>query len=77
MNMEQLKGKWQHFKGMIKERWGRLTHDDIEQIGGEYDQLVGRIQERYGKIKKEARDEVNQWLRGLDDTEPEGTSNFK
>lgn len=67
MNMDQVKGKWKQFTGSVQERWGELTNDEIEQIKGEREQLEGKIQERYGKTKKEARDEVNEWLDSLDD----------
>jgi len=29
MNVDQLKGKWKQLRGEAKERWGRLTDDDL------------------------------------------------
>jgi uncharacterized protein YjbJ (UPF0337 family) len=51
-------------KGKAKEKWGRLTNDDLEVIRGKRDQLVGRLQERYGYAKEEAEREVDDWSRG-------------
>jgi uncharacterized protein YjbJ (UPF0337 family) len=62
MNKQELKGKWNQFKGQVQERWGELTNDEIDQAQGEYDQLVGRIQERYGIAKEEAQQQVDDWM---------------
>jgi uncharacterized protein YjbJ (UPF0337 family) len=63
MNSDQLQGKWKQMKGSIKERWGKLTDDDVDIINGQNDQLVGRIQERYGIAKEEAQRQVDEWMR--------------
>ena len=61
MNWDQIEGKWKELKGSVKERWGRLTDDDLNVIGGKKDQLVGHIQERYGIAKDEAQKQVDEW----------------
>ena len=61
MNAETLRGKWNQMKGETKQKWGKLTDDDISRINGNRDELVGRIQERYGKSKEEAEREVDTW----------------
>jgi len=53
MNNERIKGNWNQFKGKIKEKWGRLTDDDLDVAEGQRDQLIGKIQERYGIAKEE------------------------
>jgi len=45
----------------VKERWGRLTDDQLEIIGGRRDQLVGRIQECYGIARDDAERQVKEW----------------
>jgi uncharacterized protein YjbJ (UPF0337 family) len=62
MNSEQIKGKWNQMKGGVKERWGKLTDDDISVINGQQDQLVGKVQERYGIAKEAAQKQVSEWL---------------
>jgi uncharacterized protein YjbJ (UPF0337 family) len=47
MNAEQLKEKWTHFKGELKQKWGKFTDDDLKQIEGSYKEFVGKVQERY------------------------------
>jgi uncharacterized protein YjbJ (UPF0337 family) len=63
MNSDQLQGKWKQMKGSVKERWGKLTDDDIDVINGQNDQLVGKIQEKYGIAKEEAQRQVEDWMR--------------
>lgn len=63
MNSDQLRGKWKQVKGTVKERWGKLTDDDVEVINGQSDQLVGKIQQQYGIAKEEAQRQVDDWLR--------------
>ena len=70
MNWEQFEGKWKQVKGSVRERWGKLTDDDLEQIAGKREQLVGRIQERYGLAKEAAEQQVNEFLRAHE-SEPE------
>jgi uncharacterized protein YjbJ (UPF0337 family) len=61
MNSDQLKGKWKQVKGSVKERWGKLTDDDIDVINGQSEQLVGTIQERYGIAREAAQKQVDEW----------------
>jgi uncharacterized protein YjbJ (UPF0337 family) len=65
MNWDQIEGKWKQFAGTVKEKWGKLTDDDLTVIKGNRDQLVGRIQERYGIAKDEAERQVNEFSHGL------------
>jgi uncharacterized protein YjbJ (UPF0337 family) len=61
MNWDQVAGKWNQAKGSVKERWGKLTDDDLTVIAGNRDKLLGKIQERYGITKQKAEEELNQW----------------
>ena len=61
MNWDQIAGNWKQFKGHVKEKWGKLTDDDLDVIEGKKDQLVGRLQERYGYTKEQAEKELKIW----------------
>ena len=61
MNSDQMQGEWKQIKGSVKERWGKLTDDDIDVINGKHDQLVGKIQERYGIAREMAQKQVDEW----------------
>ena len=61
MNSDQFEGKWKQLKGSVKQRWGKLTDDDITALSGKKDQLVGKIQERYGITREQAEKEADEW----------------
>ncbi len=63
MNSDQIEGNWKQFSGKVKEKWGKLTDDDLTRIAGKKDQLVGMIQERYGIKKEEAQKELDEFYR--------------
>ncbi len=65
MNSDQMQGKWKQVKGSVKEKWGKLTDDDINVINGQSEQLVGKIQEKYGIAREAAQKQVDEWNASL------------
>jgi uncharacterized protein YjbJ (UPF0337 family) len=61
MNWPELEADWKQLKGKVKEKWGRLTDDELSQTEGRREQLLGLIEERYAI----ARDEVERQLDAL------------
>ena len=61
MNWDQVAGNWKQIQGTVKQKWAKLTDDDLTYIDGKRDQLVGRIQERYGIAKDEAERQLKDW----------------
>jgi uncharacterized protein YjbJ (UPF0337 family) len=59
MNWDQVEGKWKEMKGRVREKFGKLTDDDLDVIAGKKDQLVGRLQQRYGYNKEQAEREAD------------------
>ncbi len=57
-NRNTFAGNWNQLKGKVKEKWGRLTNDDLAEINGRKDVLVGKLQARYGYSEEEARKAV-------------------
>lgn len=62
MNWDRIEGNWKVFRGRVKEKWGKLTDDDLDLAAGKRDQLAGRIQERYGIAKDEADRQLTEWV---------------
>jgi uncharacterized protein YjbJ (UPF0337 family) len=52
-------------QGHAKQRWGKLTHDNLDIPDGRREQLAGRIQEAYGISKDEADRQINHWQKSL------------
>lgn len=59
MNSDILMGKWLEIKGLIKERWGRLTKNDLDQIKGKNSRLLGAMRKKYGYIRRKVAPEYN------------------
>jgi uncharacterized protein YjbJ (UPF0337 family) len=49
----------------VKEKWGKLTDDDLTAINGQRDQLEGRLQQRYGFAKDQVRKDIDSWFSTL------------
>ena len=61
MNWDVVKGDWKQFSGKVKEKWAKLTDDDLTAINGKREQLEGKLQERYGYAKDEAKRQIDSW----------------
>jgi uncharacterized protein YjbJ (UPF0337 family) len=61
----------------MKEKWGKLTDDDLSQIDGQRDKLVGRLQERYGIARDEAQKRADEWLKMQQEPETMGSHRMK
>ena len=65
MNWDQVQGKWKQMKGSVKEKFGKLTDDDLQMIEGNRDRFVGKLQERYGIAREEAQRRIDEWAHAL------------
>ena len=63
MNWDQIKGNWTKTKGQVRQKWGKLTDDDLTLINGKREELAGRLQERYGIEKERAEREIDDWMK--------------
>jgi uncharacterized protein YjbJ (UPF0337 family) len=61
MDWNRVEGSWKQVRGTVKEKWGKLTDDDLDVINGRREQLEGKLQERYGFAKDQIRKEVDAW----------------
>jgi uncharacterized protein YjbJ (UPF0337 family) len=71
MNWEQIEGKWSQIKGSVKQKWGKLTDDDLAFINGSRDKFIGRLEERYGISKEQAQKQIEEWTSKVPATRPE------
>jgi uncharacterized protein YjbJ (UPF0337 family) len=61
MNWDTIEGQWKQATGSVKERWGKLTDDDLVVIAGKRDQLAGKIQAHYGIAKEQAEKQIDEF----------------
>lgn len=65
MNWDQVQGKWKQLRGSAKQKWAKLTDNDLDYIAGSQERFVGKLQERYGIAKEEAQMQADQWLKTI------------
>jgi len=52
MNKLETKGDWNIIKGKLKQKWAKLTDDDLQYVDGKHDELFGRIQKCTGETRE-------------------------
>jgi uncharacterized protein YjbJ (UPF0337 family) len=52
MNKLEIKGDWNIAKGKLKQKYAKLTDNDLRYEEGQEDELIGRIQKRTGQTKE-------------------------
>src|ERR1019366_470664 len=52
MTTLEIKGDWNITKGKLKQKWAKLTDDDLQYAEGKQEELVGRIQKRTGETRE-------------------------
>jgi uncharacterized protein YjbJ (UPF0337 family) len=66
MEWKRMEGNWKRFRSNVKDKWGKLTDDDLAVINGRRDRLEGKIQQRYGFATEHVSKEVDDWFRWQD-----------
>jgi uncharacterized protein YjbJ (UPF0337 family) len=62
MTTLEIKGDWNIIKGNLKQKWAKLTDDDLQFIDGQQDELLGRIQKRTGETREAVERVINDYL---------------
>jgi uncharacterized protein YjbJ (UPF0337 family) len=52
MNTLEFKGDWNILKGQLKQKWAKLTDNDLQYVEGKKEELVGRIQKATGESRE-------------------------
>lgn len=69
IDQQVLDHQWRELCGKLKEKWSKLSDDDLRTVNGNLEQLVGRIQHKTG----EAREDIERFL---DEITDEGSGVF-
>ncbi|MBL9039737.1 MAG: CsbD family protein [Archangium sp.] len=62
MNWDQLQGQAKQLGGKFKEKWAKLTDDDLLLLQGKKEVFLGKLQERTGLVKDEAEKQFDAFL---------------
>lgn len=53
MNTTEVKGNWDEQKGKLKQKFAKLTDNDLLFLEGKKDEMLGKLQIKLGKTKEE------------------------
>lgn len=59
MNKDQVKGRVEQAKGMVKEVTGKVIGNDRLETEGKIDQAKGKVQSGYGDAKERTKDAID------------------
>ena len=65
MNSNQLESQWNQVKGSVRQKYNKLTEEDVREIGGKKDQFISKLQERYGMSREQAQKDLDSFVQGL------------
>ncbi|MGE0813986.1 MAG: hypothetical protein AB7O28_10885 [Vicinamibacterales bacterium] len=62
--------QWVRLMGAARERWDRLTDEDLLAVRGNSERLISLLQDRYGFARDQALKELIAWRRALSAAAP-------
>jgi uncharacterized protein YjbJ (UPF0337 family) len=60
MTTLEVKGDWNITKGKLKQKWAKLTDNDLEYVEGKQEEMVGRIQKVTGATREAVEKVINE-----------------
>ena len=62
MNKLEIKGDWNIAKGKLKQKFAKLTDNDLRFVEGQEEELVGRLQKLTGRTRAEIEHIIHESL---------------
>ena len=59
MNKLEVKGDWNIVKGKMKQKWAKLTDNDLQYSEGKDEELFGRVQKATGETREAVEKALN------------------
>jgi uncharacterized protein YjbJ (UPF0337 family) len=63
MDWSSIEQSWKQFRPNVKQKWVKLSDEDLNTINGRRDRLEKTIQARYGFASDYVHKEIDDWLR--------------
>ena len=60
MDKLEIKGDWNVIKGKLKQKWAKLTDDDLQYAEGKQEELLGRIQKATGETREAVQQAIKE-----------------
>jgi uncharacterized protein YjbJ (UPF0337 family) len=61
LNWDRIEKNWRRFKVNAKQRWEKLSEQQLDAIAGRRGVLAGRIQETYGMTREDTERQLADW----------------
>ena len=61
MNTLEIQGDWNITKGKLKQKWAKLTDNDLRYSEGKQEELVGRIQKLTGETREVVENTIKEF----------------
>lgn len=61
MRWEALEANWESYQNQAKDRWGKLSVEELEATHGRRDRLIDKVRDCYRLSHEEAQIEVDSW----------------
>ncbi|HEY6451993.1 MAG TPA: hypothetical protein VIX87_05285 [Steroidobacteraceae bacterium] len=66
MKWEQVQSDWQRYKAQVKQRWPKLSMNDLDASEGVREVVAGKIIEAYAVAVEEADRQIAEWVQSLE-----------
>jgi uncharacterized protein YjbJ (UPF0337 family) len=61
MTTLEIKGDWNITKGKLKQKWAKLTDNDLTYTEGQQEELLGRIQKITGETREMVESTIKEY----------------
>ncbi len=65
MNWNELEGQWNQVEAPVRQKYSKLTGDDLRAIAGKKEPFIAKLQERYGMSREQAQKDLEAFIQGL------------
>ncbi|MGH7889767.1 MAG: CsbD family protein [Thermodesulfobacteriota bacterium] len=65
MDWDRIKDNWKQIRAKAREKWRKLTDDDLHIVSGNRERLIEKLKQRYCRSKEETQKEVDRWSENL------------
>ncbi|MBS0586093.1 MAG: hypothetical protein JSR76_07345 [Verrucomicrobia bacterium] len=76
MYEDNFSNKWHQLKHKVKEKWSKLTDQDLSKINGNKEHLYTALKEKYGLQRQRAEEELHRLEQGLHGSAPNKRENL-
>ena len=74
MNWSTIQSGWDDYKASAKQKWSKLTDEQVTGTLGKRENLSSRVQEAYAQSKEDTERQISEWQSKLAEKQAPGKS---